>query len=85
MRIRMYAIKDELNGFSTPIPFMNEELAKRYLKDQTLGNPTFMNSPEDFSLWFMGEFDTEDGLMYRDDSDPQGIHLVERSKNYVSN
>ena len=51
MILEMYAIKDELNGFTTPIPFMKEELAKRYLKDQYETNPTVKNSPDDFSIW----------------------------------
>ena len=73
----MYALKDELNGFTTPIPFMNEELAKRYLKDQYMTNPTVKNTPEDFSLWKVGEFDTETGEYKQ-----LGIELLERAKNY---
>lgn len=77
----MYAIKDELNGYTTPIPFMKEELAKRYLKDQYHTNPTIKNTPEDFSLYRMGTFDTETGtyIQTRD-----SIKLVERAKNYAN-
>lgn len=77
MTITIYAIKDELNGFTSPIPFMKEELAKRYLKDQTLSNPTISNTPEDFSMWSLGEMDTETGEIT---SNPK---LVERAKNYA--
>lgn len=62
MILTMYALKDELNGFTSPIPFMNEELAKRYLKDQTMENPTIKNSPKDFSMWNLGTYDTETGF-----------------------
>lgn len=78
MILEMYALKDELNGFTAPIPFMNEELAKRYLKDQYMSNPTVKNTPEDFSLWKLGDFDTELGRMI-----PEEPKLIERSKNYA--
>ena len=61
MKLPMYAIKDELNGFTSPIPFMKEELARRYLKDQFMSNPTIKNTPEDFSIYYIGEYDTETG------------------------
>ena len=51
MIMKMYAIKDELNGFTPPIPMMSEEIAKRYFKDQYEGNVTIKNSPKDFSIW----------------------------------
>ena len=80
MMIHMYALKDELNGFTSPIPFNNEELAKRYLKDQYMSNPTVQNTPEDFSLWYMGEYDTETGVL----TQGKGPKMVERSKSYAS-
>lgn len=79
MILEMYAIKDELNGFTTPIPINTEEIAKRYFKDQMLGNPTMTNSKEDFSLWKMGTFDTESGTYI---GLPNGNVLIERGKNY---
>lgn len=80
MNLTMYAIKDELNGFTSPIPFMNEELAKRYMKDQYNNNPTIANSPEDFSIWKTGEYNTETGYYKQYEQ----IQLVERAKNYAS-
>lgn len=77
MILRMYAIKDELNGFTTPIPFPNDGIAKRYLLDQVKENPTIKNSPKDFSIWHIGEFDTEAGCMV-----PGGNELIERAENY---
>lgn len=78
MMLRMYAMKDELNGFVPPIPFPNDEIAKRYLKDNVESNPTVKNTPEDFSMWYLGEFDTELGRMI-----PNEIKLIERAGNYV--
>lgn len=77
MTLTMYCIKDELNGFTAPIPFMSEELSKRYLKDQVMGNPTIGNSKKDFSMWRVGTFDTDTGTMIG--YEPV---LVERAENY---
>ena len=79
MILNMYAIKDELNGFTSPIPFMSEELAKRYLKDQVLSNPTLSNTPKDFSMWHVGLFDTETAEFTQ-----ENIRLVERAENYAN-
>lgn len=77
MKMALYAIKDELNGYTSPIPFMNEELARRYLKDQYMTNPTVKNTPEDFSIWILGTLDTETGQIESD------VKLLERAKNYA--
>lgn len=79
MKMALYSLKDELNGFTSPIPFMNEELAKRYLKDQYMSNPTVKNTPEDFSLWKVGEYDTELGHITPEE---QPV-LIERSSSYA--
>lgn len=79
MILAMYAIKDELNGFTTPIPFMSEELAKRYFKDQYIGNPTVHNSPKDFSLWNVGSWDGASGTYLQPE---EGNKLIERAENY---
>lgn len=79
MILKMYAIKDELNGFTSPIPFMSEELVKRYMKDQYFGNPTIKNSPKDFSIWEVGTWDTESGTFV---GVPNGNKLIERAENY---
>lgn len=77
MILNMYSIKDELNGFTAMIPFMNDDLAKRYLRDQTIENPTIKNTPQDFSIWRIGAFDSETGTF----SQKEGITLIERASN----
>lgn len=62
MTLNMYAIKDELNGFTCPIPLNNDAIASRYLKDQYETNPTIKNTPGHFSIWKVGEYDTETGI-----------------------
>ena len=79
MIIEMYAMKDELNGYTSPIPFMSEELAKRYLKDQVMSNPTVKNTPKDFSIWMIGEYDIETGIFKQEHENK----LIERAENYV--
>lgn len=81
MTYSMYAIKDELNGYTSPIPFISKELAKRYFKDQYMNNPTLHNNPKDFSLWYMGEFDTTNGKYTMT---PESLTLIERAENYGS-
>lgn len=78
MMLTMYAIKDELNGFTTPIPFLSEELAKRYMRDQYEGNPTIKNSPKDFSIWQIGFFNTETAEFEQIEK-----KLIERVENYA--
>ena len=80
MIMEMYSIKDELNGYTTPIPMVNEKVAERYFKDQILGNPTMENSKEDFSIWKMGTFDSESGTFMML---PEGARLIQRGKNYA--
>lgn len=78
MILSMYAIKDELNGFTALIPFPNDEMAKRYLKDQAYENPTVKINPEDFSIWYICSFDTQTGKI----SQAEQPRLIERAKNY---
>lgn len=77
MNMKMYSIKDELNGYTTPIPIPNDEVAKRYFKEQVMTNPTIKNSKEDFSIWRMGTFNTETGKY-----ENEVPVLLERAKNY---
>ena len=81
MILNMYSIKDELNGYTCPIPMISEEVAERYFKDQMIGNVTMKNSPKDFSLWKMGTFDSECGTFMA--LPETGIKLIQRGENYA--
>lgn len=61
--LKLYAIKDELNGFAPPIPFNSDEVAKRYFKEMCAENITIKYSPRDFSIWHIGEFNTGSGTI----------------------
>lgn len=78
MILKLYSIKDELNGFTPLVPFNNESMAKRYLKDQIETNPTIKNTPEDFSIWYICSYDTETGRISQT-GEPE---LIERAGNY---
>lgn len=77
MKMKMYSIKDELNGYTTPIPIPGDDIAKRYFKEQVYTNPTIKNTKEDFSIWRMGTFNTETGEY--ENEEPV---LLERAQNY---
>lgn len=74
MTLEMYAIKDELNGFAPPVPIANEETAKRYFREALNSNPTMKTQPNDFSIWYVGEFYTETGTLTQETQ----IKLIER-------
>lgn len=73
--MKLYSIKDELVGFTPPIPLPSDTVAKRYFMDQLIGNPTMKNSPKDFSIWAMGTFETHSGRIKS--KEPE---LLERGK-----
>ena len=78
MILECYSIKDELNGFTVPIPLVSEEVAKRYFHDQLKENICMKNQPADFSLWYLGQFDTATGAMT---SNEETKRLLERGVN----
>lgn len=61
MTLQMYAIKDEHNGFTPPIPFTKDEIAKRYFNEMLNENITMKYAPKDFSIWQVGEYDSDTG------------------------
>lgn len=72
MTLKLFCIKDELNGFAPPIPLQNQMVAKRYFREMLQENPTMKLEPKDFSIWEVGDFDTETGELNGD------ITLIER-------
>ena len=73
MTLKMYTIKDELNGHTAPIPLNNDETAKRYFAEIKRTNPQVVTEPKDFSIWYIGDFETETGIMI-----PNEPKLIER-------
>lgn len=79
--MKLYAIKDRHTGFTPPIPMENDEYAKRYFKTQVLENPTIKNTPEDFSLWIIGEYNLKTGQLNQNQN---LFQLIEKGETYVS-
>lgn len=77
MKMEMYSIKDELSGYSTPIPIQNEEMAIRYFKSQLENAPIMQTEPKDFSIWKMGKFDNETGEYITEET---GYKLIMRGE-----
>lgn len=63
MKFELYAIKDELSEFAAPIPIPDEPQARRYFRETVKATPMMANNPEDFSIWKVGEYDTENGSL----------------------
>ena len=63
MTLKLFSIKDKHNGFIPPIPFPNEEVAQRWYKEMRAENITMKYSPEDFSLWEIGMWDSDTGII----------------------
>lgn len=61
MTMTLYSLLDTHNGYAPPIPFTNDEIAKRYFLEMRKENITVKYSPQDFSIWSIGEFDSETG------------------------
>lgn len=61
MIMKMYSIKDRLQGFIPPVPFANEQIAQRWYKEMLSEQLTMRMSPEDFGLYYLGEWDSEKG------------------------
>lgn len=59
--MRMYAIKDRLNGFTVPIPMDSDEIAIRWFTTMEEANTDMKFNKNDFSLYLMGFFNKDTG------------------------
>ena len=64
MKYPLYAIRDlKANGFSQPVLYVNENVAKRDF-DYRLHNDQSMGfSPNDYDLYHVGYFDSDSGKL----------------------
>lgn len=77
MIFELYAIKDELSEFASPITIETEDQAKRYFKEMVKRTTLMNENKKDFSLWNVGIFDSEKGMVAA--KEPK---LIERAENY---
>lgn len=61
MMMNMYSIFDKYNGFAPAVVMPNHETALRWFEDMIQENPTIRNHPEDFSVHYIGKFNSETG------------------------
>lgn len=61
MILQLYSIKDRVQGFIPLVPHANEDVALRWYKEMMHENLTMKLSPNDFTLYYMGTYDTETG------------------------
>ncbi|QCS36454.1 nonstructural protein [Capybara microvirus Cap3_SP_389] len=74
----MYSIKDEQNGFRTPIVFGNDGDRKRaFILEAKNKDSLIHNCPQDFSIWAVGEWNTEKGIF----TNYKQLQLIERAVN----
>lgn len=79
----LYVIKDELSGYAPPIAIKSDEMAKRWFINQVNTTAVMKESAKDFSLWKVGEFNTESGLVVGEALNE--LKLIERAESVVKN
>lgn len=63
MKIGIYAMKDNVTGFAQPSFFAYEAQATRDFA-YGVNQPGLVNfRPEDYSLWYVGTFDSDTGVV----------------------
>lgn len=64
MKVRLYSIRDKKSGFLPPTSDVNDETATRnfHFACQTR-DKMFMAYPDDYDLFYVGEYDTESGII----------------------
>lgn len=63
-----YSIKDELVGFNDPILMVNDSIAIRVFTSSVNTIDELKNNAKDYSLYCLGSFDSDTGLIESADS-----------------
>lgn len=80
MKEFLYEIKDDLSGFAAPMEFINDDIADRWFRGHVTNNDYLKNNSKDFSLWRVGECDTETGTLI---GYPEAeLSLIRRAEDY---
>lgn len=67
----MYAVRDSLTGFMTPTVDANDASAMRGFQHAVKATRDVMHTyPEDFSLYRIGAFDTDTGVLHPESPGP---------------
>lgn len=60
---RLYAVKDDLQGFLAPVSDLNDEVAVRNFLFMVKNSKEMVSNAADFSLFYVGSFDTDSALL----------------------
>ena len=73
MKVKLFSLRDSLTSeFSAPTPAVNVNVFVRLVGDA----PAYRNHADDFDVFFLGDFDSETGLILPDTKAPKFIaHL----------
>lgn len=64
MIYNLYSIKDELSEFAAPFTITDDNQAKRFWRSEIVyKRQIMMDNPEDYSLYKVGKFETETGIV----------------------
>lgn len=63
MKYFIYTIKDELNGYLNITLDQNDATAERNFKYAIQNDKQMYGNKGDFSLWCLGEYDTDAGIV----------------------
>ncbi len=65
MKFYVYSIRDVRTGFLSPSIEVSDQVAKRNFEHAVShsGSSLFMSHPEDYSLWCIGAFDSDTGVL----------------------
>lgn len=77
MKYGVYCIRDHKTGFLTPTIDINDASASRNFAHAAMQtNSLFFTHPADYTLFKLGEFDSDDGMIV---PYPTPIHIVDAS------
>lgn len=79
MTLKLYAIKDKLNGYLFPNHYPNDETARRAMKLVREEDQMIKSNPDDYEMWYIGTYETESAIMENNDIYPVERNFEERS------
>lgn len=79
MIFSVYAVKDNLIGFTMPVIRDNDAIAVRIFDDECNADGSrYKTHPNDFALYYIGTYDTDNGIMQ-----PETVRLVASATEFV--
>lgn len=79
MKLKMYAIKDKLGEYTTPVHYPNDDTAIRHINLMRKEDKLMSYAPEDFEMWYIGEYDTETATY--ENKEPKPVERIFTNEN----